>query len=390
MADSYILKAGALALPGTMLESGTLGVQRGIIDYVGAKDRNALAAEDPRYRGRRFIDLCDSVVLPRLTEMHIHGAFGIGFEALRGKEELRFLAGALRKRGIGCFLPTILWDETAVTSLVSAIEDSGLPRTVIPGIYLEGPFINPKKRGGIGLEQIHEPDPLFLARILELTKGLLKVMTLAPELEGIEALYPMLREAGVLISLGHSAASGATALPSPSFSVTHLFNAMTGLDHREGGLATVALSGRARWAELNADGIHVNAGAMKVVSQCIPLRSLILTSDAIAAAGLSYGKYSYFGKAVVSDSRGVRYEDLGTLIGSNKLGIEIVLSFSKATGSSLAASIVSMSKTPGEALGLDPAEAGGSIEIGASDDLYAWDRDLKACRSLRELAGGES
>jgi N-acetylglucosamine-6-phosphate deacetylase len=165
---------------------------------------------------------------------------------------------------------------------------------------------------------------------------------------------------------------------------------MTGLDHREGGLANVALSGRARWSELNADGIHVNADSMKVASKCIQPESLILTSDAIAAAELPYGPYSYFGKAAVSDLKGVRYRDSGTLIGSNKLGIEIVLSFSEATGSSLAASVASMSKTPIQALGLDPAEVGGSVEVGASDDLYAWDKDFKTCQSLRELAGGKS
>jgi N-acetylglucosamine-6-phosphate deacetylase len=390
MADSYIVKTGALALPGGMLEGGTLAAQGGIIDYIGTEDAAVLADEDPRFRGRACLDLHDAVLLPGLTEMHIHGAFGHGCETLKGGGELLDLAKALRSRGIGRFVPTMLWDEEAVASLVAAIESSGLSRNIVPGIYLEGPFISPARRGGIGEAQIRRPDPVLLERILAATKGRLALMTVAPELDGIQALYPRLAEAGVSVSLGHSAADASTPLPRAPFSITHLFNAMTGLDHRRGGLANIALSGAARWVELNADGVHVNASAMTVASRCVSRESLILTSDAVVAAGLPHGEYSYFGRKAISDARGVRYADSGTLIGSSRLGMEIVLSYCRATGSPLAAGIAAMSVLPGEALGLRPSEAGGVLELGATDDLFAWDKDFKACRPLRELTGGAS
>ena len=387
MDNSYIVQAGAIVLPGEMLEGGCLAAEDGIVDYVGTVDAATLAAENPRFRGRRIIDLRDYAILPGLTEMHIHGDFGYGFESLKGEGELRDLAGKLRERGISRFVPTLVWDEKALVSLVEIIEASGLLGTAIPGIYLEGPFLAPTKRGGIGESQILKPDPALLDRILDLTRGHLKIMTIAPELDGAPVLYARLESAGVRVSLGHSAADSHAALPHLPFSVTHLFNAMTGLDHRSGGLANIALAGKARWVELNADGIHVSPDAMLVAARCVAPDSLVLTSDAIVSAGLPFGQYEYFGKKVVSDGKGVRYAESGTLVGSNRLGMDIVLSYRRATGISLESAIASMSKVPSEVLGLVAAGTNSRIGTGASDDLFVWDRDFRACRSLRHIAG---
>jgi N-acetylglucosamine-6-phosphate deacetylase len=386
MGDSYIVKAGSIALPGTMLEGACLAVDGGIVDYVGREDASAVALGNPRFKDCRHIDLRDSVILPGLTEMHIHGAFGLGFESLDGGGELAKLAAKLQSRGIGRFVPTLVWDEGAVVALIDAIESSGLPRSVLPGIYLEGPFIASARRGGIGETQVRKPDLEFLERILSLTRGYLKIMTVAPELDGAPRICARLAEAGVRVSLGHSAADSLSFLPPPPFSITHLFNAMSGFDHRRGGLANIALAGKARWVELNADGVHVSADAMRVASRCVEPGSLILTSDAVVAAGLPFGEFEYFGRKVVSDSEGVRYSDSSILIGSNRLGMEIVLSYCRATGSPLASAIASMSKLPAEVLGLSAPGSRGIIEPGASDDLFVWDRDFTSCKPLRQLA----
>lgn len=386
MGDSYILSGGAIMLPDRLLEAGVVIVRDGVIDYAGPKSLREHLALNPRDHQLATIDCAGFYVLPRLTEMHIHGAFGVGFESVRGGEDILLVASKLRERGVGCFVPTILWDEKAVRRLVEAIEASRLPKNVIPGIYIEGPFINPEKKGGIGILNIAKPDTELCKRILETTRGMLKIMTMAPELPGIEALYPLLLDNGVLISLGHSAAGVGTKLPPPPFSTTHLFNAMSGVDHRDGGLANIALAGKIRWVELNADGIHVNATAMKIASLCIPPDRLVLTSDAVISAGLPHGDYSYFGKRIVSADDGVRYRDEGTLIGSNKLGIEIVNSFAAATGAPLYSAITSMSGTPSAVLGLAAKGHTGTIEIGAIADIFIWDRGLSFCHTPGEAA----
>jgi len=380
MAESYILSGGTCVLSDRLLEGGFLVVRDGIIGEVGHESLSDHLAENPGDRALPVIDCEGSWVLPRLIEMHMHGAFGIGFESLADGGDLLEIARRLEARGVGGFVPTILWDLGSVRRLVAAIESSGLAGTVVPGIYIEGPFVNPERRGGIGLQQIRAPDAGLCGEIIDACRGMLRIMTLAPELAGIEFLYPVLREAGVLVSLGHSGASAGVALPPPPFSVTHLFNAMSGLDHRGGGLANIALAGSSAWAELNADGVHVNASSMKVASLCIPPERLILTSDAVVSAGLGPGSYSYFGKQVRSGPDGVRYKDSGTLIGSSTLGIDIVKSFVAASGASLPSAIASMSRTPSAALGLSASSHGGSIETGAKADLFIWDNSLSSCR----------
>ena len=379
MADNYIIAGATIISSDRLLEGGLVLVKEGRISYIGGESLESYLGTQPADRSLALIDGADSFVAPRLVEMHMHGAFGIGFESVSGGADLVAIASQLEARGIGCFVPTILWDEGAVDRLVAAIEESQLPESVLPGIYIEGPFVNPERRGGIGLGQIAAPDPGLCRKIIAAARGRLKVMALAPELPGIEALYPILEEAGVLVSLGHSGASAGVALPPSRFSVTHLFNAMSGLDHRGGGLANIALAGLPSWTELNADGIHVNPSAMKVASLCIPPERLILTSDAVISAGLPYGDFSYFGKSVTSGPDGARYKESGTLIGSNRLGMEIVKSFAASTGASLPAAIRSMSATPSAALGLTAADSGGILEVGAKADIFIWDSDLSVC-----------
>lgn len=385
-------------LPDRLLEKGLLVAREGSIVFAGAQNLSDYLASNPRFRGLPVMDCGGCIIAPRLVEMHLHGAFGIGFENLRGGDDLLYMFEEFRKRGIGCFVPTILWDEKAVGRLVDAIEEARLPKTVLPGIYIEGPFVNPKKRGGINPGQIAAPDADLCKKIIDTARGMLKIMTVAPELPGIGAIYPILRQAGVLVSLGHSEAGAGIgaeigSLPPSPFSITHLFNAMSGVDHRgDGGLANLALTGEPRWVELNADGIHVNASSMKIASLCIPGERLILTSDAVVSAGLAHGAYSYFGKEVVSDEKGVRYRDSHTLIGSNRLGMEIVLSFMRASGRPLHAAVASMSLVPSAALGLpDGCQLEGGPRLpdgghaaafgtGAASDVFIWNKELSSCR----------
>lgn len=386
MHSSFVLSNASLVLPDRVLRQGALLVRDGLIEEIWEGESAgdlAHARGEGSHALPPVLDCQGAYVLPRLVEMHIHGCFGKGFEQLRGGQELIWLARRLRERGVGTFVPTILWDKEAVGRLVKSIEESGLPRSTVPGIHIEGPFVNPAKRGGISLANIGPPDPGLLDEILAVTKGLLKIMTLAPELPGAEALYGRLEAEGVLVSLGHSDARGAVPLPSKAFSCTHLFNAMSGLDHRAGqeGLANLGLSGRSAWVELNADGIHVNKSAMRVARSSVSPGSLILTSDAVVSAGLPFGEYRYFGFTAVSGASGVRYKESGTLIGSSKLGMEIVKSYMEATGAPLYEAVAAMSTNPSRALGLDQGRGGGIVP-GAAAELFVWDKELRACTSI--------
>lgn len=382
MTDGFILSDVGILLPERLLYEGSLVVEAGIIRWIGEGEIPQEWAGGARIGDLPVVECGGVWISPPIIELHIHGAFGYGFETAIDGAALRDLAAKLETKGVGRFLPTILWDEAAVKNLLTAIDDSGLYGSVIPGIYLEGPFINSKRRGGIGLEQICQVEVSLLEKVLETCAGKLRIMTLAPELPNIESLYPLLKKAGVMIALGHSDAKASAKLPPEPFSITHLFNAMSGFDHKEGGLANIALDGGAGWVELNADGVHVSPQAMRSALRCIDPASLILTSDAVAPAGLGYGDYSYFGKAVRSDTSGVRYAQEGTLIGSSLLGIDIVRSFAAATGCGLPQAFSCMSANPEALLDCAGGAGGSRLESGEKADFFIWNRDFSACRRI--------
>lgn len=376
--DSCILKNGSIVLSDSQIDNAVLIAQEGIISYAGPGPMEAVLRHFPEAASLPVEDCRDGYILPPLLELHIHGAFSVGFEQGPSAEDLRRLAAHLATQGIGAFVPTILWEEQIVVELVRAIKVSGLFPSKIPGIYLEGPFVNPEKRGGIPLQNIARPSKSLLKKILHVCDGLLVIMTLAPELEGIDELYPLLEGAGVVIALGHSNTSGIDMkLPTSRFSVTHLFNAMSSLDHRSGpGLVGYVLGGgNQQWVELNADGIHVNTYAMHVASRCLEPSQLILTSDAIAAAGMPEGMFSYFGQDALSDKTGVRYKETGTLIGSNRLGMELIKSFMAVSGWPLYACIRAMSANPWNLLN----QMRPGLVAGAPAELFIWDRNLNHC-----------
>ncbi len=376
---SCLIRGAAAVLPDRVVDSSELVIRDGLYaelrDASGALVFGTGVADSG---GLPVVDGTGMFAVPGLVEMHIHGAFGTGFEMVESGAQLVELAERLAAKGVSAFVPTILWDSAVVGRLSGAILESGLFGTVIPGIHIEGPFVNPERKGGIPLECIADPSPELLSRIIETAKGTLRIMTLAPELPGVEALYPALKAAGVLPSMGHSAcALDAAALPDQPFSVTHLFNAMSGIDHRgAGGLANLPFTRRDIWAEINADGVHVNAACLALAARGIDDSRLILTSDAVVPAGLHFGDYRYFGRAVRSGDHGVRYVESGTLIGSNRVGMDIVASFARRSGVPLHRAVRAMSANPAGALGL-PARG---IMPGGKADLFLWDAGMTTAR----------
>jgi N-acetylglucosamine-6-phosphate deacetylase len=253
---------------------------------------------------------------------------------------------------------------------------SGLPLSTVPGIYVEGPFVNPAKRGGIQPEHISPVDTGLARNVLGVARGLLKIITLAPELDGAAHLYRIFQDAGVLVSLGHSDATlDSIVIPEHPYSMTHLFNAMRGIDHREGGLANLAFSESPDYVEVNGDGVHVNETCLRLSARAIPKDSLILISDAVVGAGLPYGIFRYFEHEVASTPQGVRYVETGVLMGSNRLGMDVVQNFTAQAGVPLWQAVRAMSLVPRRALGM--VKDYGSIEIGKYDDIFIWDKDMK-------------
>jgi len=167
-------------------------------------NRSSQSQIDPAFEYAPVIKAEDAFVLPSLAEMHIHGCASWGFERISEPGDLFQIAALLEAKGVGCYVPTILWEERTLIELTETILASGISAPLLPGIYLEGPFVNLSKRGGIIPDNIRAPDIALAEHILDISKGLLKICTMAPELDGIDQIYPVFQNKAVLVSLGHS------------------------------------------------------------------------------------------------------------------------------------------------------------------------------------------
>ena len=378
---AYALAGGRVVLPDRVIAAGSVVIEDGLIVSV-------LEAAERLPPSLRRVELEGAWLTPGLVELHIHGCGGIGFDALGAGHEvaaaaLRRARDFLRSRGVTCFLPTLICRDAELDALAAALELAGFPESEVPGIYLEGPFINEKRRGGIPSDTILEPSPEDLARVLALGRGRIRLMTLAPELDGAGALMSSLAAAGILPCLGHSDANiELSPLPVGDFSITHLFNAMSPFSHKEAGLAMLPFVDRKPFVELNADGVHVGEAALRACAGALDADRLILISDAVVAAGLPLGDYGYYGMRIVSGPDGVRYAEGGVLMGSNRLAPQVLHNWLKVTGASVPASVRALSLNPARALGL--AERRGSIEAGKMAELVAWNGDFE---SVREIYG---
>lgn len=368
-------------LPRSVLEGGALVLRKGRIEAVLEPGE-----KPPRDLPRR--DLGRSWVTPGLVELHIHGCGGFSFDALgpdpsAGARTISSAAAYLRERGVTTFVPTIVSRQVALAELASALCELSPRREEVPGIYVEGPFVNPARRGGIPEDALSGPDTRLLGRLINLARGRLALMTLAPELPGYRELLARLEAVGILPCLGHSDCDiDRITLPSGRFSVTHLFNAMSPVSHKKPGLAMLPFLDRRAFVELNPDGAHVNEAALRLCAGSLEPDKLILISDAAYPAGLPPGRYGEGGEALVSGPDGVRYEAGGTLMGSRCLAPDVMRNWLRVTGSAIPNAVRMLSLTPAQALGIDDRR--GALAPGLDAVLVVWKGEFESVEEILE------
>jgi N-acetylglucosamine-6-phosphate deacetylase len=252
----------------------------------------------------RLFDLAGDWLSLGGVDLQINGALGLAFPDLSSTncQKLAEICQFLWHQGIDSFLPTIV--TTAIPKIQQALAtfanfpDSGDQRTAkILGLHLEGPFLNPQKRGAHPAEYLL---PLSVARVRQVLgehASQVKVMTLAPELDPSGEAIAYLRSQNIIVSLGHSLATAAQAqqaFAQGASMVTHAFNAMPGLHHREPGLLGAAIVDPRVWCGLIADGEHVCPLMLDLLLRTSWEGSgFFLVSDALAPLGLADGLYAW-------------------------------------------------------------------------------------------------
>ena len=368
-----LIENGDLVLPDRVLNRGAVYIEDGKIVSVGSgKDQKSRLPPDAV-----GVDAADHWVCPALIEMHIHGCGGYSFHDPR-EGHLAEIARFLSARGVGLFLPTMVPDETYMQAVVKEMETLRAPERMA-GLYLEGPFISKEKKGGILESYIRPFSPEFLNHLLDIAQGHLRIMTLAPELSGSADLIKTLRSRDIIPAFGHSSAVlSDLEIPAENLLVTHLYNAMLGVSHKNPGLAHWALLNDEVYTELNGDGTHVHPAAIDLTLRLRPAEKIILISDAVVAAGLEgEGPYYHGNKATVLKGGGVYYEDDGTLVGSRLLVKDVIWRMVKHHAIPVYQAVAMATRNPANLLGL---ENKGALEVGKDADVSLFNKNFSKCR----------
>jgi N-acetylglucosamine-6-phosphate deacetylase len=364
-----------------MVAAPAMEIEDGVVRSV----RTRAEAEMPA--GARELDLGAATLAPGFFDVHFHGARGHDvMEASR--EALGAIGGFLATRGTASYLATTVTAPLeatlrAVEGLARRIEEPAQAGAARPiGIHLEGPFLSHAKRGVQPPEHLLAPSIPIFDRLVDAGRGHVRLMTLAPELEGAVELAAHAARRGVRVSLGHSDATAAetrAAVEAGAVSATHTFNAMRPLDHREPGILGVVLTEERLYAELICDGIHTAPEAVRLWFRAKGPERGILVTDAMSAAGMPDGEYTLGGFAV--EVRAGRAMARGVLAGSVLTQDRALENFLRFTGAGLEEALPMLTRNPAAMTALETAR----LTAGARADFVAVDA---AGRLLGSYVGG--
>jgi len=298
--------AGRLLTPTDVVEHALVLVEQGRVLEISARSSRQVPA------GVSVSDFGDGVMAPGYVDLHIHGNAGYDVmddtaEALPAIEQL------LARHGVTSYFPTTVTAPMDVTlraleRLADAIEKRALERErqreqknadsksrALPlGIHLEGPFLSHARRGVHPPEDLLAPTLALFERFWQAARGRIRMMTIAPELEGAPEVIAEAARRGVCVSLGHSDADFDAAergIAAGARHATHTFNAMRPLDHRSPGILGAVLTDRRVNADIIADGVHLDPAIVKLVSNAKGPEQTVLITDATSATGMPDGRY---------------------------------------------------------------------------------------------------
>ncbi len=366
--------------PLKIIDPGTILIKNHSIVAVG------YAKEVPVPPTAKVIDIHRKIVVPGFIDLHIHGSHG--FDVADGSAEaLHTISKNLVQYGVTSFLPTVadssLEEILKVIKITKKIMHSGTEGAQILGLNLEGPYLNPTKKGSMYSDYFRLPSQDEINQLLKEGESVIKMITLAPELKGAIPLISLLKEKGIVVSGGHSNATYSEAMNAFKKGmnhVTHIFNAMRKLHHREPGIVGAALAMDDVNVEIIADGFHLHPAIIKIITRVKGIERVILITDAVRAVGLSEGVSYLRGKEVVNVKNGVVQTKKGVLAGSILTMDKAVRNMIQFTGLSLGKVIQMCTLNPARAIKVDAYK--GTIQEGKDADLVVLNEDYKVCLTL--------
>lgn len=370
---------------------------KNVTAYIAGKGliKTDIAIEDGKIAAIGKLDVepifeTDGIVLPGFIDEHIHGAGGA--DAMDGTEEaLQTISEYVAKEGTTGFLATTMTQSPenigkALKNVKNVREKGEYKGAEVLGVHLEGPFISPKHVGAQPLEYVAKPAPETFDKYNELSGGNIKIVTLAPEVEGGLDLVKHLKNIGVVASIGHTGAKFSdveAAVAAGASNVTHTYNAQTPLHHREAGVVGAAMLFDELNCEMICDTIHVSVPAIRIFVKNKPHDKFTLITDAMRAKGMPDGLSELGGQQVFVKNGEARLAD-GTLAGSVLKMNVAIKNLVEKVGVSLTEAVDFASANPAKNLGL--YDERGSIEVGKRADFAVMDKDFNI---LCTVVGGK-
>jgi len=364
--------ADKIITPYRTLEDGFIKVKNGIIVSVGEKKQVKKADAET-------LDLHNSLIVPGFIDIHTHGIAGV--DTMDAKEEsIRKMSIVNAAHGVTAFLPTTVCAPynaliNVIKTVVNVKRKQNMKAKVL-GLNLEGPFISPKKLGAMDPNYARPPSIKEFDKLWKASDGLIKLITIAPEVSGALELVRHVTSRGVTVAMGHSYASYQETMDcirAGARHTTHLFNAMRAYGHREPGIVGAVLESAVVSTEVIADLIHLHPTTLRLTCAMKPEDKVVLVTDAIQATDMPDGMYK-LGKKEIYVKKGVSRLADGTLAGSTLTMEKAVRNMVFEVGVPLEQAVAMATVNPAKVLGIENEV--GSLESGKCADFAVLDKNL--------------
>jgi len=371
-----IIINGTIITPFHLISGKAIIVEKGRIREIVNEEELSTAT----LTGAEVIEGKDKYIVPGYIDIHVHG--GGGSDVMDGDyEAINQIAIAHSHFGTTSFLPTTMTmsKDKIIRSLRSICEavKKGTAGAEILGIHMEGPYINPEKKGAQKEEDIKKISIKEFLEFNQASGNLICLVTIAPEMLGAIGLIKYLYKQGIIASVGHTNATYVqtqAGIQAGLSHVTHAFNAMRELHHREPGVVGAALTSPELTVEVIADGIHIHPIVLKILTKIKEGEKIVLITDAMRAAGLKDGTYDLGGQEVIVAKGQARLKD-GTLASSVLTMDKAVKNMVNKVGIQLPKAIQMASFNPARSIGIDDKK--GSLEPGKDADIVILNKNLE-------------